>query len=117
MQALPPGKTMADKYFIGFFKDGILCAVMDIITGYPDKETAFIGLFMLEKDLQGKGIASKIIKESCTYFKLIGFSRVMLGYAKGNPQSRAFWEKNEFKKTGDETQADGYIIVKMQRQL
>ena len=33
MQALPPGRTMADKYYFGFFENGRLIAVMDLIDG------------------------------------------------------------------------------------
>ena len=43
MDALPPGKTMNDKYYIGFFKRDKLIAVMDLIMNYPKKKTAFMG--------------------------------------------------------------------------
>ena len=47
-QALPPGKTKDDKYYIGFFSGGQPMAVMDLILGYPQANTAFIGFFMME---------------------------------------------------------------------
>lgn len=31
MSALPPGKTMADKFYIGFFDGAVLAAVVDMI--------------------------------------------------------------------------------------
>ena len=34
MQALPPGKQIQDKYYIGFFKEDRLYAIMDLIGGY-----------------------------------------------------------------------------------
>ena len=117
LMALPKGKTLEDKYYIGFYKNKLLVAVMDLITGYPNAETAFLGFFMLDQLMQGKGVGSILISDTCRYLKEIGFSSVKLGYVKGNPQSEAFWIKNHFEKTGIEVQADGYMIVSMQRYL
>ena len=117
LTALPKGKTLEDKYYLGFYENEILIAVMDLISKYPNEETAFIGFFMIDQQVQGKAIGTSIISEVCQYLKRIGFSYARLGYVKGNPQSEAFWIKNLFQKTGDEVQAEGYIIVVMQRTL
>lgn len=37
LQAVPPGKTLSDKYFIGFYDGETLAAMMDLITGYPTR--------------------------------------------------------------------------------
>lgn len=87
MEALPPGKTYEDKYFIGYYENEMLIAVMDLIVGYPDDITIYIGLFMTNVSLQGKGIGSAIIQELCEYFKVQGYKRVELAWVKGNPQS------------------------------
>lgn len=39
----PPGIPMEQKYYIGFFENNLLVAIMDLIDGYPDDNTAFIG--------------------------------------------------------------------------
>lgn len=117
LAALPSGKTLEDKYYLGFYKDESLVAVMDIISGYPDAETAFIGFFMMDQRMQRKGVGTAIITEACQYFKKVGFSEVRLGYAKGNSQSEAFWLKNHFEKTGVEKQGESYVSVHMQRRL
>ncbi len=72
MSALPPRMTPADKYYVGFFQDDKLIAVMDLITNYPDTHTVFIGLFMMEKSEQGRGIGSAIVSECAHYFKSVG---------------------------------------------
>lgn len=41
LSALPPGKGPEDKYYFGFFRQDRLCAVMDLILGYPQPQTAF----------------------------------------------------------------------------
>lgn len=117
LKALPPGKTYADKYYVGFYDGASLIAVMDLICEYPDTETAFIGFFMTEQTRQGAGLGSTIISDCCNFLKALGFLQIKLGYAKGNVQSEAFWVKNKFVKTGVETQKEGYIAVSMIRKL
>ncbi len=116
MQALPPGKTEKDKYYIGFWSGEKLVAVMDLILEYPDKKTAFIGFFMMDAAMQYKGIGSDIIEGVCRYLTK-KFSYVRLGYVKGNMQSEHFWIKNKFKPTGTVTQTKDYEVVVMQRAL
>lgn len=116
MRALPPKKTLQDKYYIGFFEGDLLIAVMDLILNYPDEETAFIGLFMVLSSKQGCGVGTEIISECLSRLNHIGFSFIRLGYMKDNPQSRAFWYKNQFRPTGIETDNGQGIVVLMERQ-
>lgn len=117
MKALPNNKSYSDKYYIGFFKDSVLIATMDLILDYPDVDTAFIGFFMVNKKVQDNGIGSSIIEEVSAFLKLNNFLHIRLGYVKGNSQSECFWEKNNFKKIGLEVPTKDYIIVVMQKEL
>ena len=87
MEALPPGKSYDDKFYVGFFENENLVAIMDLILDYPEKEIAFIGLFMTNIQYQNKGIGSKIISEIVTYLKSLGYKKIRLGVDKGNLQS------------------------------
>jgi RimJ/RimL family protein N-acetyltransferase len=109
MNALPPNKEHKDKYYVGFFENEVLVSIMDLILGYPEKEIAFIGLFMMNLEDQGKGIGSKIITESSRYLKTLGFDKIRLGVDKGNPQSNAFWKKNSFIKVSE----GEYILMEL----
>lgn len=71
MEALPPQKSYEDKYYVGFF--------------------------MTDVRYQRKGIGSKMIREVCACLKASGCKKVRLGVDKGNPQSYAFWVKNQFR--------------------
>lgn len=71
---------------------------------------------MMNADFQGKGIGSKIIEEACDYLKE-NFSKVRLGYVKGNKQSESFWLKNQFEKTGTESIQENYTVVVMERKF
>lgn len=117
MKALPPNTSYEDKYYVGFFHKGRLLAVLDLIFRYPNEETAFIGLFMVQKESQGKGIGSAVIEECLGFIKAQGYRFVRLGFAKGNPQSEAFWKKNGFVKTGVEAKQENYTIVVMEKVL
>lgn len=114
MKSVPKGKTPADKFYLGFWENERLIAVIDLILAYPDKETAFIGFFMMNADMQGNGIGSEIVREVCDCLKE-QFSYIRLGYVKGNEQSEHFWLKNGFLPTGEVVRTDAYDIVVMQK--
>ena len=92
----PPGIDLTDKYYIGFYKEDTLTAIMDLIDGYPEPRSAFIGFFMMNRDLQGQGIGTAIIRETAAYLKTAGKTSRRLAIDKGNPQSTHFWKKNGF---------------------
>lgn len=107
MTALPPEKSMEDKYYLGFFAGDELVAVMDLILNYPKPDIAFIGFFMMNAQYQGRGIGSQIVDEVTAHLKACGFNEMRLGIDKGNPQSRAFWTKNGFSPVDEK----GYILM------
>ena len=111
MKVLPPGKSGEDKFYVGFFDGSMLTAVMDLILKYPNDETAFIGLFMVDSASQGKGTGTAIIEECLCFLKRQGLRRARLGFAKGNCQSEAFWTKNGFVRTGEEVNNGSYTAV------
>ena len=102
MEMLPPGKDLSDKFYIGIFKELQLIAVMDLISGYPDLETAYIGLFMMDIKFQGKGTGSQIIEECACGLKKMGYRKIRLAVDWDNPQSNSFWRKNHFIVTDEE---------------
>lgn len=109
MKALPPQKNYDDKYFVGFFDDTQIVAVMDLVLDYPSEHTAFICFFMVDKTQQGKGIGTKIIKAISKYLKTNEFRFIRLGVDRGNPQSNSFWTKNNFRKIAE----NDYIIMEL----
>lgn len=117
IEALPPGKTYDDKFYIGFFDADALVAVMDLILDYPQKKIAFIGLFMMNMDFQGRGVGTGIIQECAAYLAVLGYEKLQLGIDKGNPQSEAFWTKNGFRLTGREIPNDFSAYLYMERAL
>lgn len=96
MTALPPGKTMESKYYVGYYEEDRLIAVLDLIDGYPEKEIVFIGLFMTDISIQNRGTGTEIINELTEYLCSQGYEKMQLAWVKGNPQAERFWLKNGF---------------------
>ena len=117
LTALPPGKTLEDKYFLGIYEGDQMIAILDLITGYPNPETAFIGWFMVDGVLHGQGIGTKFVKELLNYLKEKGFSSVRLGCIVENAEGRQFWERNGFSYTGKQWMTEDYTVLVMQRNL
>ena len=117
MKALPPHKTPRDKYYLGFYDGGKLIAVTDLITAFPDSETAFIGFFMTDVSVQNAGVGSGIIGGLCSFLAREGFSFVRLGWVKGNPQAEHFWKKNGFSETGVSYETGGYTVIVARRPI
>jgi RimJ/RimL family protein N-acetyltransferase len=69
---------------------------MDLIVDFPEEKVAYIGFFMVEAELQGKGIGTEVITDCMEYLKELGYQKVRLAIDEGNPQSHAFWRKNLF---------------------
>ena len=107
MLALPQGKTYDDKFYVGFFQNDRLIALMDLILDFPAKGIAFIGLFMMKKEYQGKGVGSFIIGECISCLRNEGFTSIQLGTDRDNPQSNSFWMKNHFHEISER---NDYII-------
>ena len=117
LKELPEGKSFKDKFYIGFFYDDNLVAIMDFIIAFPQEDTIYIGLFMVDVKESKKGVGSKIIEESLAAFKKEGYKKVRLAYMKGNFQSRSFWRKCGFVETGIEKENNRGIVEVLEKIL
>ena len=107
----PPGTTPAQKHYVGFFDAGTLVAVMDLIDGYPNADTAFIGFFMMNRELQGQGTGTAIVRDVLAALRALGYTAVRLGIDKENPQSNHFWRKNGFTVLREVAQERGIVLL------
>ncbi len=112
----PPGISLGDKHFVGFYEAGALVAILDLISGYPSADTAFIGWFMTRKSLHGTGLGSQIISVLLGLLRGEGFSHVQLGCIKENVEAEGFWRKHGFLICGDKI-LDDYTVSLMRREL
>ena len=107
----PPGIPMEKKYYLGFWEEEQLVAVMDLIDGYPQPDCAYLGFFMMDRDQQGKGIGTAVISEALEYLRDLGFQTCRLGIDKENPQSNHFWCKHGFQVIREVQREEGTILV------
>lgn len=90
MVALPDNVDFKDKYYVGYFKNEKLIAVLDLIDGYPKKDIVFIGFFMMDISIQKNGVGSAIVNELIDYLTTLKYKEVRLGWINGNLQADTF---------------------------
>lgn len=129
---MPGGTGPENKHFVGFYKDtetitdesgnvskvgGQLIAILDLITGYPEKDDAFIGWFMVDAEIQNQGIGSRLFADIRAAMKGLGFDYLSLGCFKENIEALAFWESQGFRKSEREAESHGLEIYVLERDI
>ncbi|RAJ02114.1 hypothetical protein DEU50_11355 [Aeromonas salmonicida] len=64
--ACPPDLSLSDKYLIGHWEQGELTAVIDLLRGYPNPDTAYLGLLLVGEPWQGSGRGQSLYLHACT---------------------------------------------------
>ena len=115
---VPKGVSMQCKHFVGFYNaDDVLVAVMDLITGYPESDDAFIGWLMVDGDLQGKGVGSGIFADVRAAMKAAGYDYISLAVIKKNEEAIKFWEEQGFRQVEEAVSTEGYEVYKYARDI
>lgn len=95
--AIPPNTNISQKFYYGIYKKYELIAVIDYIEKYPNEDTVFLGLFMLNPNYHRKGIAKHIIDCFKEVVKENHFKYIELGCYEVNEVGYRFWNKMGFK--------------------
>lgn len=111
MVVLPGGITSENKHYVGYYDKDKLIAVLDLIDGYPKKDTIFVGFFMCDIHIQRCGVGTSIIQELLGYIKTMGYKTVRLAWVKGNPQAEHFWIKNGFEVVKETLSTTGNSVL------
>ena len=119
---VPEGAGANAKLFVGFYDpvdDGYqeLVAIMDLIMGYPEAKTAFIGWFMVDAALQGQGIGSDIFADVRASMSAQGFTAMELACPAADEGARAFWEAQGFAASGEAYYNGEYDVIRMRRDI
>jgi ribosomal protein S18 acetylase RimI-like enzyme len=120
--ALPPNTSLSQKHFIAFFeKESADCfAVLDIVEGYPDAKTVYLGFFILKVSSQNKGLGASILRTLSVLAIQNGFTRIELGCYEENEIGYKFWLRMGFSVIRtSEREIDGksYRLFSMEKQL
>ena len=76
--------------------------MLDLITGYPEKNDAFIGWFMVDGHLQRQGIGSQIFADVRAAMTSQGYDYLSLSCEAENAEAIAFWQSQGFKVTAED---------------
>ena len=117
MANLPPRCLPSQKHFTVLRKDGRLCAVLDLVEGYPRERTLFVGLLLVEPQLRNQGVGSGIAEALLRAADKGGFDQVRLGCLQANPRGHAFWERAGFVDVREGTMTNGGAPVWIMEQL
>lgn len=120
--ALPPNTSLSQKHFIAFFeKDSTdSFAVLDIVEGYPDSKTVYLGFIMLKDSYQNKGLGGSMIRTISVSAARNGFMRIELGCFEDNEIGCKFWLRMGFSVIRtSEREVDGktYRLFSMEKRI
>ncbi len=115
---LPEGTAPNCKHFVGFYdREEHLTAILDLITGYPENDDAFIGWFMVDANRQRQGIGSQIFADVRAAMSGQGFDFLSVGVSKENTDAIDFWQKQGFAFSGKELEWYGSSVALMERSI
>lgn len=98
---LPPmvNAEITNYYFMVMQNsDGNIVGFFDLYHGYPDQDTLWIGIFLIEEKRQGKSYGSETIKSICDECEKAGWKSIGLGVHLKNWKALRFWNKHGFNK-------------------
>jgi ribosomal protein S18 acetylase RimI-like enzyme len=100
--ALPPGwgpDRYRDKHVLLCYDGDTPVACIDLLHGYPDESTVFIGLLVVAPRRRGVGRAAVAHVEGLA--RAWGATRVRLAVVQTNTPALAFWDALGYRATGE----------------
>ena len=117
MNETPNGMSIDNKYFLGYFNNNELIAIIDLIDGYPNNNEAYIGLFIINRNYQNKHIGTSIFNELKQSLKDQNFLKIRLAYINDNVEAKHFWYKLGFIEDGKTSKLLNKDITRLQLHL
>jgi GNAT superfamily N-acetyltransferase len=94
--SLPPNTNVDQKFYIGFFRNNKLELIIDFYINFPEYNVIWIGLFMINGNLQRKGYGKYIINSFIQASKENGYLSIQLGVIEDNKEGLSFWKSFKF---------------------
>ncbi|MGY3859023.1 GNAT family N-acetyltransferase [Aeromonas veronii] len=96
LKVCPPGIWEDDKFVLAVLEGEELLGCVDLVRGYPDAQTAYLGLLLLKECWQGQGIGSKLVARLMERAAGWGCSAMRLGVIETNLPALHFWSRHGF---------------------
>lgn len=97
----------------GFSKEQQAVAFLALLEGYPEAETLYIGLFLVDESFQKKSIGTKIINTVIKEAFHFGYTALKLSCQENNVSGYPFRKKLGFVAV-NKTDCDGFYNVSME---
>jgi ribosomal protein S18 acetylase RimI-like enzyme len=100
---VPEGHSPDDKAPFGVWADGELVGVLDLLLRYPDDETVYLGLLLIERGHQGQGIGAGAVQalEREVAARWPWARRLRLSVVRTNDNVLGCWRRMGFTETGE----------------
>lgn len=117
LTSVPPGDGNFEKVFGGYWLTDHLIGFSDIVFGYPDSVTAYLGLLLFREGMQFKGYGSWAHRELSEAATSKGCQRMRLSVIETNTRAAQFWFNKGYREVGIRRSESytGDIIILEQR--
>lgn len=93
----PPGVDLAASQRLGLFEGGDLLALVELSFGFPDPDSAYIGLLIALPSARGTGAGTALVRRCEDIARSRGAREIFMAVLDANPRGRAFWEREGFR--------------------
>ena len=93
----PPGADPADSQRLGLFDGDVLQALVELSFGFPEADSAYIGLLIALPAARGTGAGTALLRACETFARQRGAREIFMAVLDANPKGRAFWEREGFR--------------------
>jgi ribosomal protein S18 acetylase RimI-like enzyme len=100
---VPEGRSPDDKVAFGVWADDELVGLFDLLLRYPDEETVYLGLLLVDHARQGQGIGTAACQalDREVAARWPWARRLRLSVVRTNDQVLGFWRRMGFTETGE----------------
>jgi ribosomal protein S18 acetylase RimI-like enzyme len=100
---VPEGRSPEDKAPFGVWAGDELVGLLDLLLRYPDDETLYVGLLLIDRRRQGQGIGTAAYQalERGLLPRWPWVGRLRLSVVRTNDQVLGFWRRMGFTETGE----------------
>jgi len=100
-------------YSIGISQNGEAISFLSVLDGYPDSDTLYIGLLLVDDRFKRKAIGSTIMNALFSIAETAEYKNIKLSVQDNNKVGLSFWKKLGFYET-DRCHCNGFDNLSMQ---
>jgi uncharacterized protein len=103
LMSVPEGNSPDDKAPFGVWAGDELVGLLDLLLRYPDDQTVYLGLLLIDRARQGQGIGAAAFQalERDLLPRWPWARRLRLSVVRTNDQVLGFWRRLGFAETGE----------------